>query len=222
MSLCLVEGRRLSRSEFERRWDATPELKHAELLDGVVYLRGDGRWVPASSRAELITWVGSYHAGTPCTTAGAHSSIRVDDANELQPNVALYTEHGPNRAVCDADDVLSSAPGFAADVVMRDKADVIPIRRRVHARFGTREYLVWRVEDEVVEWYSLRSGDYVALTPDPADGLLKSETFPGLWLDPAALVRGDLAAVLAALARGLASPEHAAFVAALAARRQTP
>ena len=48
------------------------------------------------------------------------------------------------------------------------------------------------------------------------DGLYRSKVFPGLWLDPAALLRGDLAGVLATLDRGLASPEHAAFVAKLA------
>jgi len=58
------------------------------------------------------------------------------------------------------------------------------------------------------------------LAPDAADGLLKSETFPGLWLDAAAPLRRDLAAVLAALGRGLASPEHAAFVEKLAAQRK--
>ena len=51
--------------------------------------------------------------------------------------------------------------------------------------------------------------------PD-ADGLYRSEAFPGLWLDPAALLTGDLEGIIAALGRGLATPEHAAFVARLA------
>jgi hypothetical protein len=55
-----------------------------------------------------------------------------------------------------------------------------------------------------------------------AEGLLKSEIFPGLWLDPAALLRGDLATVLAVVQRGLASPEHAAFVARLHPPATTP
>jgi hypothetical protein len=46
-------------------------------------------------------------------------------------------------------------------------------------------------------------------------GLYKSEIFPGLWLDAAALVRGDITTVVAALDRGLASTEHAAFLARL-------
>jgi len=48
-----------------------------------------------------------------------------------------------------------------------------------------------------------------------ADGILRSAVFPGLWLDPAALVRGDKATVKAILQQGLDSPEHADFVARL-------
>ena len=51
--------------------------------------------------------------------------------------------------------------------------------------------------------------------PPAADGILRSAVFPGLWLDPAALVRGDKARVKAVLQGGLDSPEHAAFVARL-------
>lgn len=43
------------------------------------------------------------------------------------------------------------------------------------------------------------------------------EVFSGLWREPAALLRGDLAEALALLQRGLATEEHGAFVAALRA-----
>ena len=54
--------------------------------------------------------------------------------------------------------------------------------------------------------------EYQQLEPD-ADGRIKSGIFPGLWLDTAALLRGDLKGVLAHLRLGLDSPEHRAFVA---------
>ena len=53
------------------------------------------------------------------------------------------------------------------------------------------------------------------LMPPAADGILRSTVFPGLWLDPAALVRGDKAKVKAILQQGLSSAEHAEFVARL-------
>ena len=55
--------------------------------------------------------------------------------------------------------------------------------------------------------------------PLDESGLYRSKVFPGLWLDPAALIRGDTPAMQAALQRGLASPEHADFVARLKAGR---
>lgn len=60
----------------------------------------------------------------------------------------------------------------------------------------------------------LRQSQYDRL-PLGGDGVYRSEIFPGLWLDPAALTRFDLAAVLQRLQQGLASPEHTAFVARL-------
>ena len=71
------------------------------------------------------------------------------------------------------------------------------------------------VYDEAIDWWTLRDGQYAAIEPDAADGLLKSVVYPGLWLDRAALLRGDMPAVLAALHRGLASPAHAEFAAKL-------
>jgi hypothetical protein len=81
------------------------------------------------------------------------------------------------------------------------------------------EYLVWRVLDGEVDWVVLRGGQYQRLAAGP-DGVLRSDVFPGLWLDPAALVSGDLARVLAVVQQGVASPEHAAFVARLNATGQ--
>ena len=75
--------------------------------------------------------------------------------------------------------------------------------------------MVTRNPDEV-HWFYRRGKTLVKRRRD-RDGLYRSKAFPGLWLDPAALSRRDLAAVLAALERGLASPEHAEFVARLAA-----
>jgi len=66
---------------------------------------------------------------------------------------------------------------------------------------------------------AIRNGDRLSLDEferryyaRPHLSWFPSETFPGLWLDPAALIRGDLAAVHQAMQPGLATPEHAAFI----------
>ena len=84
----------------------------------------------------------------------------------------------------------------------------------MYRRNDVREYVVWRVLDQAVDWFVLRDGQYARLVPD-AQGLLHSETFPGLWLDVPTLLKGDVAGVLAAVQRGITSSEHNAFVARL-------
>ena len=71
-----------------------------------------------------------------------------------------------------------------------------------------------------VEWFVLREGVYESLKPDET-GILRSEVFPGLWLQPAALWSNDLAVMLSVLQEGLASPEHIAFVEQLKAKSQS-
>ena len=80
---------------------------------------------------------------------------------------------------------------------------------------GVLEYVVWRVWDQAIDWFVLRGGHFDPLRMDQL-GVYRSEVFPGLWLDASAMIRRDLAQVLQILQQGLASPEHAAFVAKLA------
>jgi hypothetical protein len=74
--------------------------------------------------------------------------------------------------------------------------------------------VVWRVLDRQIDWFILHEERYQPLDP-AADGILRSTVFPGLWLDPAALIRGDVNTVLAIVRRGLDSAEHGDFVARL-------
>src|SRR3954447_15249679 len=88
----LREGDRLTRSEFERRYNAMPDLKRAELIDGVVRLAQWTDMVHAEARFLLIGWFGYYRAHTPHTSGSAHGSLRLDTLNEPQPDVCLRIE----------------------------------------------------------------------------------------------------------------------------------
>ena len=72
-----------------------------------------------------------------------------------------------------------------------------------------------------MDWFVLRDGVYEPLQPD-ADGILRSEVFPGLWLPMDALWAGDLATMLAVVQQGLTAQENAAFVTSLHARQPHP
>lgn len=74
------------------------------------------------------------------------------------------------------------------------------------------------MREQEVRWHRLTEGHFVVV-PLPADGIHGSAVFPGLWLDAAALLVGDLARVLAVLQQGIATAEHQAFVDELQRRR---
>ncbi len=101
-----------------------------------------------------------------------------------------------------------------AEVASSSVSYDLDVKLKVYRRNGVREYIVWRVLERQIDWFVLKEGLYVPMSLDDA-GQYKSKVFPGLWLDPAALVRGDITTVVAVLNRGLASSEHADFLAGL-------
>jgi hypothetical protein len=78
--------------------------------------------------------------------------------------------------------------------------------------------VVVALRQQCVFWFVKRGGKFEEKHPD-ADGIIRSEVFPGLWLDPEALVGLNGRRLLAVLQQGLATSAHAAFVSQLAARR---
>jgi Uma2 family endonuclease len=209
----LEAGLRLTRAEFERRYEAMPHLKKAELIDGVVFMPSPVRIRHhASPHSDLMACLGVYRIHTPGVRCADNGTLRLDEANEPQPDAALWVEHG-GRAQIDADDYLAGAPELVAEVSASRVGAALGQRLEAYRRNGVREYLVWRADDAAIDWFVLRNGQYDRLPP--AGGVYRSEAFPALWLDPAALVAGDLPAMNRVLQEGLASPEHAAFVARL-------
>ena len=217
----LTSGDRLSRREFERRYQAMPKNIKAELIEGVVYVPSPVRHrYHGHQHTYLISLLGYYEAHTSGVEASGNVTVRLDLDNEPQPDVLLFIDPAcGGQAIIDADGYIEGAPELVVEVVASSASYDLHAKLRVYRRNGVREYIVWRVLDKEIDWFVLRAGHYERLPLD-AEGLYCSEVFPGLWLDPAALLRGDLATVLAVAQRGLASPEHAAFVARL--RPQSP
>ena len=212
----LENGDSLTRAEFERRYEAMPNLKKAELIEGEVYMPSPVRQARHSHpHTRLVTWLGNYETDTPGVEAGDNGSIRLDLDNEPQPDAFLFirTERGGQVRLSD-DDYVEGAPELVAEIAASSASIDLGKKFHVYRRNGVREYIVWRVLDRQVDWYVNRDGRFEPVHP-PADGILRSEVFPGLWLDAAALAGHDRKAVQAALQRGLDSPEHAEFVARL-------
>src|SRR5438128_2136568 len=89
----LENGDRLTRAEFERRFDAMPNLKNAELIEGVVYLRlRTHHRQHAAPHAKLCSWLGTYAADTPGVEPGNSSHVRLDWDNMPQPDCHLFIQ----------------------------------------------------------------------------------------------------------------------------------
>ena len=89
----LENGDHLTRDEFERRYDAMPDLKKAELIEGVVYMPSPVRQRRHSRpHIHVSTWLGTYEANTLGVEAGDNGSIRLDLDNEPQPNAFLVIQ----------------------------------------------------------------------------------------------------------------------------------
>jgi Uma2 family endonuclease len=132
-----------------------------------------------------------------------------------QPDAFLFVNstHGGQTRI-DRDGYVVGAPELVTEIAASNASYALYNKLNAYRRNGVREYLVWRVLDQAIDWFVLREGNYERLAPD-ADGIYKSEVLPGLWLDAAALLRADLVTVMQVLEQGLACPEHAAFVARL-------
>jgi Uma2 family endonuclease len=212
----LQAGDRLTRDEFERRYEAMPWLKKAELIEGEVYMPSPVRLEQhAGPDADLLAWLGYYRAFTPGTRAAGNCTIRLDLENEPQPDGALITlpTHG-GRAKISTDDYVEGSPELLGEIAASTVSIDLHKKFIVYRRNHVLEYIVWRVQNKEIDWFILRGEDYARLEPDAA-GVYRSEVFPGLWLDAAAMIRGDLATVLQKLQEGINSQEHARFVAKL-------
>jgi Uma2 family endonuclease len=149
-----------------------------------------------------------------------NNTIRLDDENEPQSDISLFipTNAGGQSTVSE-DDYLTGAPELVFEVTASTRSYDLGIKKGVYEEFGALEYIVWRVQDEAIDWLLLRDGAYVRTAPD-ADDIFRSKIFPGLWLDWKALLTGDLARVFAVVQQGCATPEHKAFVERLAAAKE--
>lgn len=209
----LVAGDRLSRAEFERRYLAHPEIKKAELLEGIVYMPSPVKYKRhANPHLHLGGWVTLYLAATPGVEGGDNATVRMDNENDPQPDILLRIDRAQGgRSFVGPDDYLVGAPELIIEVASTSANYDMHVKKRVYARNGVQEYLVFLTHDQTVHWFALEEGEYVELAV-AVDGILRSRVFPGLWLQPTAFWATDLPALLATLQQGITSPEHAAFV----------
>jgi Uma2 family endonuclease len=208
----LEPGDHLDRKTFHDRYEAMSGDVRAELIGGIVFMpsplqRRHGRCHPLLTR-----WLDEYEQATPGVALYDSASALLGDDSEPQPDLSLLIE--PERGgqtQVDEDDYIVGAPELVIEVASSTEAYDLHNKKRDYEKYGAKEYLVAALRQQQVFWFISRAGKFEPLDQS-GDGILRSATFPGLWLDPAALLRRDRDRVLEILHQGLKSAEHAAFV----------
>ena len=210
----LREGDHLTPDEFLRRWEAMPVLKHAELIDGIVHMPSPVSSPHSGFHWQLAIWLGTYANNTPGCDGGMDGTWLMDDRSVPQPDLALRiaAERGGQSRI--EGEYPVGAPELVLEVAVSSAARDLGAKLKLYERNGVREYLIAVTGKQQFLWKELTEPGYQPLDPSE-DGIIRSRCFPGLWLDPDALWRCDWKRLDDVLRKGLASPEHAAFVARL-------
>ncbi|NEO17652.1 MAG: Uma2 family endonuclease [Moorea sp. SIO4G2] len=207
----LESGDQLTQVEFEQRYARMPDVKKAELIEGIVYMASPLRMTQhANPHARIMTWLGTYWSATPGVEVGDNATVRLDADNEPQPDALLrLTVDGQSRI--SEDGYVEGAPELIVEIAASTASIDLNDKLKAYRRNQVQEYLVWRVYDGELDWFRLREGKYIKLEPNDK-GIICSDYFPGLWLAQDALLTGDLGQVLAILQEGFNSPEHEKLV----------
>ncbi|MEQ9551908.1 MAG: Uma2 family endonuclease [Coleofasciculus sp. G3-WIS-01] len=209
----LESGDRLTRIEFERRYQQMPDNKKAELIEGVVYVASPVRANRhGKPHAQIVGCLLAYEAETPGAYLADNTTVRLDADNEPQPDALLRIEPevGGNSRITE-DDYIEGAPELIVEVAASSASYDLNDKLNAYRRNGVQEYIVWQSYENRIDWFRLEAGRYVSLEPDEA-GIIRSGVFPGLWLAVNALREGNLAEVLAVLQQGIQTAEHKVFV----------
>ena len=218
----LVEGQRLDQPTFHALYEATDAKFKAELIGGKVYIMASPL-LPGHGRphSRLMGWLEAYSLATPGTDVLDNTTTVLGDDSEPQPDACLLIlpECG-GQTLEGKSGWLEGTPELIIEIASSSESFDLHEKRDEYERYGVKEYLVFAAKQKRVFWWIRRAGLFEELSLG-ADGIYRSETFPGLWLDPAALGELNSIRLHDVLHHGLASPEHAAFVAQLQAARKS-
>jgi Uma2 family endonuclease len=215
--LPLENGDRRDQPTFHRRYEAMPSHVRAELIGGLVYTASPVGKVHARPKAKAIVWLDAYESVTPGVETYKNATVILGPDSEVQPDVCLLIA-GSLGQTQEVDDYISGAPELVVEIASSSQARDLHIKLHDYERAGVLEYVVLLPRKREVRWFQNSAGEFQQVNADP-DGIYRSRVFPGLWLEPAALFRGDSRAVRAVVEQGVSTPEHAEFVRRLAEAR---
>lgn len=158
-------------------------------------------------------WLLGYEEITPGVEGSDGVTTILREDSEPQPDCCLYVrpEKGGQSEI-SKDGYLTGPPELIVEIASSTESYDLHSKKRDYERCGVQEYVVVAIRKEQVFWF-IRDGEkFAELQPDD-EGIYRSRIFPGLWLDPAALLRLDGKRLREVPELGCASDEHAKFVA---------
>lgn len=214
----LVEGMRLDQTTFHALYESMPSGFRAELIEGVVRMPSPVGYTHGEFHQSAIAWLSYYRESTPGLQVLDNATAILGNRSEPQPDAMLriLPEHGGQTR--NEEGYVVGAPELILEVASSTRYIDLGPKLNDYERAGVREYIVLAANPDEVLWFA-REGEALVAKQPSDDGLFRSSIFPGLWLDPQALIRGDTKRLREVLALARATPEHEAFVAALAAAK---
>jgi len=182
----------------------------AELIGGIVNVSAAAHQPHGQPLSLISYFLGHFALATPGVETSIDVTTVLDNENEVQPdtNLAILPSFGGRGS--DLDRYFKQAPELVVEVSHTTENVDLNEKFKAYEKNNALEYLVHLVREPAVKWFVLKNGAYELLPCDKA-GVIRSETFPGLWLNTRALIKRDLRTMVKTLEKGLASPEHAAF-----------
>lgn len=213
----LITGQKMDLEEFIRRWEDQLELKFAELIDGVVHVPSPLSSDHSRPDRRIGWWLTEYADATPGCEAGSKASwYMLDSMPQPDCYLRILPEKGgqsSNKAT-NTGTYCAGAPELIVDVCVSSKQVDFGPKLELYQKAGVREYITIEVLRRRILGRVLEQKRYANL-PAHVDGSFRSQVFPGLWLDIAALWVDDGPKMKATLLAGLATTDHARFAARL-------
>ncbi len=208
----LENGDRLTREEFHRRYEAMPKNVKAELIKGVVVSSNRVKSCHAKASAKIIGFLGFYSMKIFGLNLSNHVTWKFDKDNEFQPDCILRIEEDcGGKSWINDDDYLEGSPELTVEVAASTASYDLHDKLEIYEQKSVQEYIVWRVLDKQIDWFSLEKGKYQRLSANNR-GIIESKVFIGLRLNVNALLNDDLTQVLQDLQSGITSKSHKEFV----------
>ena len=216
----LENGDCMDQKTYHERYEAMPEDTRAELIGGIVYMASPQKLPHGRTNKNVGRLLDAYEDATEGTESLAAITDVLGPDSEPEPDdcLRILPEFG-GQSREDEDGYLIGSPELVVETGFTTESRDLNQKKADYEKAGVREYVVVALRSMKVFWFTLRRGKYQEMKPD-SDGIYRSKVFPGLWLDPEALLCRDRKKLLAVLQRGLASKEHKEFVAELATKRK--